>query len=486
MNELELVGFRAVVKGLLAANKRDKSWEILEHFFAKARSLVEFDTIGQLCLDTEHRELHLQCAERSYAVVYTSQQRYAARTNLIKAYNTMNEPEKALFLINIQLQINPNNYEMLCEKAANIALMGDKDTAELIINKLAETNPDHIINLQAMLSGKYLREGQLAKGVRGFVEGYKENNKVFDEQLKMKRWDGIPRPGKTLYVYGEGGIGDEIINIRFFKQIDKLGMQPILVTAENEWHSDKNNLLRRHGVEILCETHSIDRTQYWTPMMSLPADLNLTEEDLWEGTYLKPLRQEKNRLKGDKFKIGIKCSGNPFFAQDEYRKIPLELMLSYLPKDADIYYIDKTKGYPGTIELADRIESWEDTLDFIDQMDCIVSSCTSLVHAAGAIGKTTFVAVPIAEYYIWTSSRTNESCPWYGDNFHVLKQTQWRDWTQPLSKISEQVKTLMDGNLRPAVSDAKEKNELDTNLVINKSIIHIEGALALTGEYIKE
>jgi hypothetical protein len=119
-------------------------------------------------------------------------------------------------------------------------------------------------------------------------------------------------------------------------------------------------------------------------------------------------------------------------------------------------------------------------------MDCIVSSCTSLVHAAGAIGKTTFVAVPIAEYYIWTSSRTNESCPWYGDNFHVLKQTQWRDWTQPLSKISEQVKTLMDGNLRPAVSDAKEKNELDTNLVINKSIIHIEGALALTGEYIKE
>jgi hypothetical protein len=137
-------------------------------------------------------------------------------------------------------------------------------------------------------------------------------------------------------------------------------------------------------------------------------------------------------------------------------------MLSYLPKDADIYYIDKTKGYPGTIELADRIESWEDTLDFIDQMDCIVSSCTSLVHAAGAIGKTTFVAVPIAEYYIWTSSRTDESCPWYGDNFHVLKQTQLRDWTQPLSKISEQVKALMDGNLSPAVSDAKEKNELDT------------------------
>jgi tetratricopeptide (TPR) repeat protein len=460
MNSLELFGFRAVVKELLKSNKRDKSWELLEHFFLKAKTLEEFDTIGQLCLDTEHRELHLQCAERSYAVAYTSQQRYAARTNLIKAYNTMNKPEKALFLIAVQLQINPDNYEMLCEKAANIALMGDKAVSESIINKLIETNPDRIITLQTMLSGKYLREGQLTKGVRSFVEGYKENNKVFDEQLKMKRWDGIPRPGKTLYVYGEGGIGDEIINIRFFKQIEKLGMQPILVTAENEWHSDKNNLFRRHGIKILCEAYSIDRSQYWTPMMSLPADLNLTEEDLWKGTYFKPLRQEKNRLKCGKFKIGIKCSGNPFFAQDEYRKIPLELMLSYLSKDADIYYIDKTKGHPGTIELADRIESWEDTLDFIDQMDCIVSSCTSLVHAAGAIGKTTFVAVPIAEYYIWTTSRKDTSSPWYGPNFHVMKQTQLRDWNEPLSKISEQVKVLISSNSMLAISNTKEKIEI--------------------------
>jgi hypothetical protein len=135
-------------------------------------------------------------------------------------------------------------------------------------------------------------------------------------------------------------------------------------------------------------------------------------------------------------------------------------MLSYLPKDADIYYIDKTKGHPGTIELADRIESWEDTLDFIDQMDCIVSSCTSLVHAAGAIGKTTFVAVPIAEYYIWTTSRKDTSSPWYGSNFQVMKQTELRDWNEPLSKISEQVKILVSGNLMPAISNTKEKIEI--------------------------
>jgi ADP-heptose:LPS heptosyltransferase len=118
-------------------------------------------------------------------------------------------------------------------------------------------------------------------------------------------------------------------------------------------------------------------------------------------------------------------------------------MLKYLPKEAEIYYNDKEVGHPGTIDLGDRIDSWEDTLDFIDQMDCIVSSCTSLVHAAGAIGKTTFVAVPIAEYYIWTTSRRDDSSPWYGDNFHVIRQTEVRDWNKPLAEIQERVKHIM-------------------------------------------
>ena len=443
MNELQLYGFSAVIKQLLADNKRDKAFELLDHFFAKAKTLVEFDTIGQLSLDTEYRDLYLRCAETSYAVALTSQQKYAARTNLIKAYNVMNQPEKALQYIEMQLLLNPDNFDMLSEKAANLALMGLKDEAEGIITNLIEAYPDKATILETMLSGKYLREGQLEKGIRSFVEGYKADNKVFDQQLKMKRWDGVARAGRTLYVYGEGGLGDEIINMRFFNNVRRMGMFPVLVTADNEHHADKNNLLRRHGIDILCETYSIDTKQSWTPMMSLPADLKLTEDTLWEGPYLTPLRNPKNKLDGKKFKIGIKCSGNPFFAQDEYRKIPLELMLSYLPKDADIYYIDKTVGHEGVINLGDRIESWEDTLDFIDQMDCIVSSCTSLVHAAGAMGKPTFVAVPVAEYYIWTSSRKNNTSPWYGDHLRVFKQTQVRDWNDPLSKISSCVNELM-------------------------------------------
>jgi len=442
MNSIELIGLRATVLDLLHSDKRQAAFDLLDHFFEKARTLEEFDTIGELALKTEYRDLHLKCAETAHGVALTSEQKRSSRTNLINAYNAMNYPEKALHYINLQLKQTPNDFSTLCQKAANISLMGDKDTAENLIQGLREKHPEKEVDLHSMLSGKYLREGHLSKGIMSFVEAYKPKHNLYEEQLQMRRWDGIARPGRTVYVDGEGGIGDEIINIRFFRNIEELGMKPILCSPNTKYYKDKNALFRRHGIEILSESFSIDRKQFWAPMMSLPAILGLSEEDLWKGTYLDPLKNKK--IESKKFKIGIKCSGNPFFAQDEYRKIPLDIMLSYLPQEAELYYIDKLKvNHPRVIDLADEITSWEDTLDIIDSMECIVSSCTSLVHAAGAIGKTTFVAVPIAEYYIWTTSRRDHSSPWYGENFHVMKQEQLRDWNQPLSKIHNKLQILM-------------------------------------------
>ena len=448
MNQIELIGFKAIVLDLLHSDKRSLAWELLDHLFHKAISLEEFDTLGQLCLETDYRDLHFKCAEMAHGVAFTSEQKRSSRNNLISAYLAMNHPEKAEVLVDIQLAQTPTDYNSLTQKAACLSLTNRKDEGEKIILDLLPKFPDKEKELQSMLSGKYLREGKLTHGVRVFVEAFKPHHKMFEQELRMKRWDGIPRPGRTLYVDGEGGIGDEIINIRFFEKVKQLGMNPVLFSHDNKFYRDKNNLFRRHGYSVQTESITINKNEFWIPMMSFPAVLNLEEKDLWNGTYLKPLRDPKNKIDSTRFKIGIKCSGNPYFAQDEYRKIPIETMLEYLPENADIYYIDKLKvNHPRVTDLADRIDSWEDTLDLIDQMDCIVSSCTSLVHAAGAIGKTTFVVVPIAEYYIWTTSRRDHSSPWYGDNFHVMKQITPRDWNQPLSEVSDYVHKLMENSI---------------------------------------
>jgi tetratricopeptide (TPR) repeat protein len=433
---------KPVVLDLINCDERKQAWDLIDFYMANAKSLEDYDTLGYLAIKSDKRDTYLKCAEATYALASTPEQRYTTRINLYKAYNMMNMPEKALFYIKQNLEITPDDFDARCNLAANISLTGDRDTAEKIVFDLMAEFPDKISDLETMLCGKYLREGSLTKGLTAFLGKYKGKG-IFPDTLRMKPWDGIIRPGSKIYIDGEGGIGDEIINIRFLKHLKNLGMHPILY-SNGKYRKDTDALFRRHGYEIVNDTYSIDPRCSWAPLMSLPAYLNLTEDDLWTGTYLTPLRNPKNKINSSKFKIGIKCSGNPYFAQDEYRKIPLDTMLSYLPTDrADIYYIDKETGHPGTIDLGDRITSWEDTLDFIDQMDCIVSSCTSLVHAAGATGKTTFVAVPIAEYYIWTTSRRDTSSPWYGNNFHVMKQKKVRDWHDPLSEIKKHVEDLL-------------------------------------------
>jgi hypothetical protein len=427
---------------LINCDERQKAWELIDFYFSHAKTLEDYDTLGYVALKADKRDTYLECAEATHALARTPEQLYTTRINLYKAYNMMNYPEKALMRIEQNLEINSNDFDALCQKAANISLLGEKDKGEAIILELMQKYPGKVSDLGVMLCGKYLREGHLAKGMLAFLGKYKGKG-VFPDTLKMKQWDGIIRPDTKIYVDGEGGIGDEIINIRFFDHLQRMGMRPILYSV-GKYRKDTDNLFRRHGYEIVNDTYSIDPRCQWTPLMSLPAYLELSEDDLWKGPYLTPLKQEKNRIDSPKFKIGIKCSGNPYFAQDEYRKIPLETMLQYLPENAEIYYIDKEeRKHPGVIDLSSRIESWEDTLDFIDQMDCIVSSCTSLVHAAGAIGKTTFVAVPIAEYYIWTTSKRDTSSPWYGSNFHVMRQTKVRDWHEPLSQIEHKVREIM-------------------------------------------
>jgi hypothetical protein len=178
-------------------------------------------------------------------------------------------------------------------------------------------------------------------------------------------------------------------------------------------------------------------------MMALPGYMGLKEDELWKGSYLKPLRQEKNKIQDTKFKIGIKCNGNPYFEQDIYRKIPIEEILAIMPENASLYYFDKEKTHSACINLKDKLNSWEDTLDYIDQMDIIVSSCTSLVHAAGAIDKRTIVIVPIPEYYTWTSTRKDESTPWYGNNLTVLRQKTPRSWSEPLARAKELIEIEM-------------------------------------------
>ena len=411
--------------------------KILDEFEQSAKDLADYDTLGELSVLSKHYDLRLKSAIYTYTNCNSSEQLYKARENLYKVYNSLNYPEKALFYIELNLLAKPGDVDTLMNKAFNLSLMNRHDEAYTILCSLKTKDPEKLELIEHSMYKHQLKNGETAKGIKNFITKFKPENILLDKQIGMKFWEGGVYPGKTIIINGEGGIGDEIINVRFLNWFKKFNMKPIIFSSFYKYRKDTVDMFRRNGIEIETN-HLFFRKEYlWTHLMSLPAYMGLNESELWEKPYLKPMKREKNKLSDSKFKIGIKRNGNPYFDQDIYRRIPIEEMLNIIPENASVYFFDKEKTHPRCINLIDKLDTWEDTLDYIDQMDIIVSSCTSLVHAAGAMGKRTIVITPISEYYTWTSTRTDESTPWYGENFSVLRQTKLRDWSEPLARAKE-------------------------------------------------
>ena len=101
----------------------------------------------------------------------------------------------------------------------------------------------------------------------------------------------------------------------------------------------------------------------------------------------------------------------------------------------EVFKVLKENGINQIECILTKIKSWDDTLDYINQMDIVVSSCTSLIHAAGSMGKDSIVIVPILTYYTWAKPGINTK--WYANNLKVLRQTDYDNWNAPLDEFKK-------------------------------------------------
>jgi len=85
-----------------------------------------------------------------------------------------------------------------------------------------------------------------------------------------------------------------------------------------------------------------------------------------------------------------------------------------------------------------RLDTWEDTLAVIDQLDLIITSCTSVAHVAAGMGKETWVLVPVLPYYIW--AYPGDRSPWY-DSVRLFRQKKFGEWDVVFQEIQAALET---------------------------------------------
>jgi len=376
------------------------------------------------------------------------------QTNLGKVYLSANKPTKSVECFEF---VNNNSTipdEQQLDYSAALFACNRKEESYEIVKKLEEdiwkfdsrTADSILFNKGVHL----ISEGDFKGGMDHLSIGRKLN--VFGSYSTINDglplWDGKPAPGKHLLFTSEGGIGDEIINVRFVKRVTEMGM--------------KVSIMSSHGVHSIYDhlpfVKKINSKQYkksdydmWTPMMDLPHTLDLDFGDLWDGPYLQSKQEyiDKYRdiIKGD-FKVGLRWSGNPRYDHELHRTVDLEKLISSMPQGNNwsLYSIqrdvgmEQLKDVSNIMDLSGHLTSFEDLLGVMHNLDLIITSCTSVAHAACALGKKTIIMVPIMEYYTWAEGKKNSS--FYGENLRLIRQVTPETWTEAYDELKDVLKDI--------------------------------------------
>jgi hypothetical protein len=113
--------------------------------------------------------------------------------------------------------------------------------------------------------------------------------------------------------------------------------------------------------------------------------------------------------------------------------------LQYTPCEADIASFAGTTGI-AVHHWPDALADYDETAALVSALDLVISVTTSIVHLAGALGKTAWVMVPtVAE---WRYARAGSSMPWY-PSVRLYRQVVLGDWGPVVEAIRSDLQALI-------------------------------------------
>lgn len=249
--------------------------------------------------------------------------------------------------------------------------------------------------------------------------------------------------GKSIIISLEGGFGDEIIHARFATSYKQAGASKVYIACAIEL---MGMLSRIEGVDktiLRSETHTVQH-DYWVPGFSAGWIAGHTFNNFPNKPYLTALPESvevwKNIVNSDKIKVGIRWAGNPKFEHQQFRKFPEnfltnlaeypELQIYSLQRDHNLLPLSST-----IVDLQHFLLSWEDTMAAIANMDLIITSCTSIAHLSAAMGKETWIIVPILPYHTWTAGCPEGSTTPYYESAVLYRQAIPKKWNSTFQNL---------------------------------------------------
>ena len=245
----------------------------------------------------------------------------------------------------------------------------------------------------------------------------------------MPLWDG--EEDATVLLRLERGLGDQIHQVRYARDLKKLGCTVIVSCqpplAEILRHAEGVDVVVQH--EAACGVLH----DFYLPAMSAPIQLGYQSSADIDGSPYIPMSADVVP-----HRVGLRWSGLPAYEHQTKRLFPHELLFNVMKGRAYCINLQRDEGEefcPNWVEKVD-LSTWTATAAAISSCEMVVTSCTSIAHLAGAMGVPVMIIVPAVPYYLWTLP--GASTPYY-NSATLLRQTDPDDWLAPFEQLAEAV-----------------------------------------------
>ena len=262
------------------------------------------------------------------------------------------------------------------------------------------------------------------------------------QDFDVPRWRGEALQGRTLLVHAEQGFGDTLQFCRLLRRIEgRLVLQVPRALVR---------LLSGLVSTVVGHDEVLPPFQCHCPMMSLPAALGLTLDDLPGPIPYLPSDPARWRERLGPFArpwVGIAYAGATHFAAFAAKAVPPQKMQRLLELPATFVSLQKDKPtgplrpprQGGTIvDWTGELSDFADTADLVGALDLVASIDTAAVHLAGALGIPALLMDRADPCWRWLRGR--EDSPWY-PSVRIVRQTRVGDWDGVLARVRDAVAT---------------------------------------------
>ena len=352
------------------------------------------------------------------------------------------------------LELKPDYIEARHNLAIALRAQGSLDEAEKCLDEILQRKPE-MAEAHFVRASIWLLKGDFERGWPEYEWRWRQAA-VQQPRFSQPPWDGSPFPGKVVLLHTEQGLGDTLQFIRYSPLV-KERSGTVVVACQR---SLMKLLQPSPGIDLLVPlTVPLPAFDYQASLLSLPGLFKTTLEniptqvpylfadqrlcDLW--------RRRLSDLSG--FKIGIAWQGDPAFASDPFRSIPLA-QFAPLGRAGGINLISLQKG-PGTEQLRDAPEClniWDrgtsldeaagpfmDTAAIMKNLDLVITSDTAIAHLAGGLGVPVWVALAFSPEWRWLLGR--DDSPWY-PSMRLFRQRQLGDWQEVFERMAQELERL--------------------------------------------